>query len=93
MKVFEIMNKDITMTWSVESVRNACIFYDLYTAGDCEEYDRMLSYVGDHEFPTFDDIERVCKDIAEHSDERVVESAESVLWCILRRAVTLQPKD
>lgn len=93
MKVFEIMGKDITMTWSMESVRSACIFYDLYTAGDCEEYDHMLWYVGDHEFPTADDIEWVCKDIAEHSDEHIVDSPESVLWCILRRAITLQPKD
>ena len=92
MTVFEIMGVEITMTWSVESVRKACIFYDLYTKGDDEAYTRMLWYVGDHEFPTFADIEYVCKDIAEHSDKHSADSAESVLWCILRRAVTLQPK-
>lgn len=93
MKVFEIMNKDITITWSEESVRAACIFYELYTSGDCEDYAKMLTYVGEHEFPTFADIEWVCKDIAEHSDEHIVDSAESVLWCILRRGIILQPVD
>ncbi len=93
MKICEIMNKDITMTWSMESVRAACIFYDLYTSGDCEEYDRMLTYVGEHEFPTTKDIEWVCNDIYFHSNKSVVESVESVLWCILRRGITLQPKD
>lgn len=28
--------------WSASGVRSVCIHNDLYTRGDCEEYDQML---------------------------------------------------
>lgn len=55
-------------TISMYDVRKACISYDLYTAGDCEEYDRMLMYVREIERATTDELETIAKDIKEHSD-------------------------
>lgn len=49
-------------------VRSACIRYEWYTAGDCEEYDHMFDFIRNLNTVTTDDLEMVAKDIKEHSD-------------------------
>lgn len=55
-------------TISMYDVRKACITYDWYTCGDCEEYDKMLNYVNNIDVATLDEIETIATDIKEHSD-------------------------
>ena len=54
-------------TWASEKVRTMCIKHRYYTAGDCEEYSKMLSFVSNHK-PTTNNIYKVAADIYEHSD-------------------------
>ena len=54
--------------WSMDDVRRLCVREQYYTHGTCREYDRMLTYVAEHEYPTSDEIYSVAYDIAEHSD-------------------------
>ena len=49
-------------------VRKACIAYNWYTCGDCEEYDHMLTYVGNIERATTDELETIATDIKQHSN-------------------------
>lgn len=49
-------------------VRTACIRYDWYTAGDCEEYNTMFDFIRSLNTTTTDDLETVATDIKEHSD-------------------------
>lgn len=51
-------------------VRAACIRYNLYTAGDCEEYDTMFDFIRTLTTATTDDLETVATDIKEHSDTK-----------------------
>lgn len=37
------------MIWCMDDVRSMCIRYDYCTGMDCDEYERMLRYVRDHE--------------------------------------------
>lgn len=53
---------------SMYDVRQACITYNWYTCGDCEEYDKMLTYVNNIDVATLDEIETIATDIKEHSD-------------------------
>lgn len=54
-------------TWASEKVRSLCIKNRYYTAGDCEEYGKMLAFVSNHK-PTTNNIYKVAEDIYEHSD-------------------------
>lgn len=55
-------------TIDAEDVRQFCIHNNLYTAGDCEDYNKMLANVEAHSC-TLQHIIAIAKDIAEHSDE------------------------
>lgn len=73
-----------TPHWSVESVRSACISNDLYTRGDCEEYDAMLSRVSRCKNPSDIGIWMIAKDIAEHSKDQTV---TNVMYILANEAV------
>ena len=55
-------------TISSRDVRKACISYDWYTCGDCEEYEHILSYVDELARVTTDELETIATDIKQHSD-------------------------
>lgn len=53
---------------SREAIRNACIEKNWYTCGNCEEYEKILSYANKLEEVTTDDLETIATDIKYHSD-------------------------
>ena len=55
-----------------EAVKGFCIRNNLYTRGDCKDYDyaEMLETVSEIDDCTPQDIISIAKDIAEHSDEQ-----------------------
>ena len=53
---------------SMEKIIRMCIDNDFYTCGDCEEYDRMLTYANNVKRATTKEIEKIATDIKEHSD-------------------------
>lgn len=61
------MNYKETKTWSASDIREMCIANDLYTCGDCESYNRMLTFVRKNK-PTKKNILWVANDIFEHSN-------------------------
>lgn len=64
--------------WSLRSVREVCISYNLYTMGDCEEYGNMLNFVEDNEF-TLKNLYKVAEDICNHSPEQTIENVMFLL--------------
>ena len=56
-------------------VRNACIKYDFYTMGDCDEYSNLFDLIRNINNSTTKDLEIVATDIKEHSetDDRIVD--------------------
>jgi len=71
-------------SWSAGSVRAACIRHDLYTAGDTEDYDHMLSWV-ERLYPNTDNLYFIAEDIKKHSDEQTI---TNVMFILEREAVT-----
>lgn len=69
--------------WDANSVREACIRNDLYTAGDSEAYTAMLNMVERTE-PTTKAMYLVAKDIQEHSDDQTI---TNVMFILEREAV------
>lgn len=57
----------VEMTWNMNDVRSMCIRYDYCNRMDCDEYERLLHYVRDHEC-TVEEIEYVATWIADYSD-------------------------
>ncbi|MCI9505767.1 MAG: hypothetical protein HFF62_04145 [Oscillospiraceae bacterium] len=57
--------------WTPHSVRQTCITHDLYTGGDCEEYEKMLDRVRNCE-PTTENLYVIAKDIQEHSNGQTI---------------------
>ena len=53
-----------------EDVRNFCIHNNLYTAGDNEDYSKMLQSLGKLHNCTPQRVIAIAKDIAEHSDQQ-----------------------
>ena len=53
--------------WTASDIRSMCVRQNLYTMGDCEAYDKMLSFVRDTN-PTMENMVVVANDILEHSD-------------------------
>ena len=49
-------------------VRAVCVNQDWYTAGDCESYDNMFSFIRTLRNVSTGDLEKVATDIKEHSD-------------------------
>lgn len=59
--------------WTPHSVRQTCIENDLYTGGDCEEYERMLDSVNQlRDNPSPENLYVIAKDIQEHSKEQTI---------------------
>ena len=57
-----------TRTINSVKVRGVCIRCDWYTAGDCEAYDNMFSFIRKLHNVSTDDIKTIATDIKEHSD-------------------------
>lgn len=70
--------------WSKMAIRKACIKHGLYTAGDCDEYERMLD-LADGLTPDANNIWFVACDIVEHSEDQTV---ENVMFILANEAVT-----
>ncbi len=75
MKIPEIK---ITRKWSLGSVRDACIKNNLYTCGDCEEYDHMLNWV-ERLYPSTENMYFIANDIVEHSEDQTISNVMFVL--------------
>lgn len=69
--------------WSRERVRQACINNELYTCGDCEEYEHMLDCVNKL-YPNTENIYFIAKDIAEHSNDQAI---SNVMYILVNEAV------
>lgn len=59
--------KEIRKT-SRGAIRNACIERNWYTCGNCEEYEKILSYADKLKEVTTDELEKIATDIKNHSD-------------------------
>ena len=69
--------------WSSGSVRAACIRHRLYTHGDSEEYEQMLTFVDINE-PTTEILYTVAKDIYDHSENQTI---TNIMFILEREAV------
>lgn len=76
-------NITVNRTWTASRVRQTCINNDLYTAGDCEEYEQMLDRVRDSE-PTTESLYLTALDIQQHSHEQTV---TNIMFLLEREAV------
>ena len=56
---------------SPEKVRRMCIKNNLYTRGNCAEYERLLYVLCDNERVTLDEIETIARDIVAHSEYEI----------------------
>lgn len=63
------MSIKVERMWDAADVRKMCIKYSFYTRGDCEAYDKMLTFVRKNK-PTTNIIYKVAEDIYNHSDMR-----------------------
>lgn len=70
--------------WSVESVRQACINNDLYTCGDNEEYEHMLSWVK-RLYPNTENLYFIAKNIQQHSGDQTI---SNIMFILEKEAVT-----
>ena len=77
--------------WSSDTVREACIKFEWYTHGNCDDYSNMLGFVDSHK-PTDRNICKVVEDIFNHSDQ-FGRDIESVAYCFGKFAVDLIPKE
>lgn len=68
----------ITRKWSLKSVREACIKNNLYTCGDCEEYDHMLNWV-ERLYPSTENMYFIANDIVEHSEDQTISNVMFIL--------------
>lgn len=57
--------------WSGQTVRKVCVLNDLFTMGDCYEYDEMLEKVRGN-LPTYETIYEVAVDILKHSEKQTL---------------------
>lgn len=60
-----------------EEVRQVCIDYRYYTAGNCREYDNMFSMLNDLKDISDDVLENVAEDILAHS------RTDDTLWDVM----------
>ncbi len=70
--------------WDMESVRGACVKNNLYTCGDCEEYDHMLNLVKMFK-PTTKNLYVIAEDIWVHSDGQTI---SNIMFILENEAVT-----
>ncbi len=64
--------------WSADSVRKVCIENNLYTAGDNEDYEHMLDWVG-RLYPSTENIYFIADDIYRHSENQTISNIMFVL--------------
>ena len=72
-----------TKHWNIESVRRACIRNDLFTAGDCEEYDHMLNWVT-RLYPNTENIQYIAEIIDKYSEGQDV---PNIMYILANEAV------
>ena len=72
-----------TRRWSAMSVRETCIKHDLYTCGDNEDYEHMLSWV-ERLYPNTEYLYFIAEDIQKHSKDQTV---TNVMFLLERDAV------
>ena len=72
-----------TRRWSAMSVRETCIKHDLYTCGDNEDYEHMLSWV-ERLYPNTENLYFIAEDIQKHSKDQTV---TNVMFLLERDAV------
>lgn len=77
-------NITINRTWTAGTVQQACINNDLYTAGDNEDYEHMLSWVR-RLYPDTENLYFVAEDIVKHSKDQTV---TNVMFILEQEAVT-----
>ena len=78
------MNITRTPHWDMESVRDVCIKNDLYTCGDCEEYEEMLNRVANNPHPSDFGIYMIAQDIVTHSEYQTI---TNVMYLLANGAV------
>ena len=65
--------------WDSADIRNMCIRHELYTRGDCEEYNDMFDMVHDSE-PVTKSMYKVAKNIYDHSEHSDFGVADIMYW-------------
>ena len=76
-------NIAVNRRWSGMSVRQTCIKHDLYTCGDNEDYEHMLSWV-ERLYPNTENLYFIAEDIQKHSKDQTV---TNVMFLLERDAV------
>lgn len=67
------LNITVNRFWTPHSVPQTCITHDLYTGGNCEEYERMLDSVNQfRDNPAPENLYVIAKDIQEHSKGQTI---------------------
>lgn len=64
-------NITVNRFWTPYSVRKTCIEHDLYTAGDNEDYEHMLNWVGSL-YPNTENMYFIADDIQKHSKDQTI---------------------
>ena len=77
-------NITVNRQWTRYTVRQTCIKHDLYTCGDNEEYDHMLSWV-ERLCPNTENLYFIAEDIQKHSKDQTV---TNVMFLLEKDAVT-----
>lgn len=83
-KIEIITNIEVKRMWDSYSVRKACIGNNWYTAGDNEDYTKMLDLVDKLE-PTTENLYTIARDIKEHSDDQTI---SNVMFCLEKDAIS-----
>lgn len=65
------LNITVNRRWSTSRVREVCIENDLYTCGDNEEYEHMLSWVK-RLYPNVENLHFIAENICKHSKGQTV---------------------
>ena len=76
-------NITVNRQWTRYTVRQTCIKHDLYTCGDNEEYDHMLSWV-ERLCPNTENLYFIAENIQKHSKDQTV---TNVMFLLERDAV------
>ena len=77
-------NITINRTWTAGAIQRACINNDLYTVGDNEDYEHMLSQAR-RLYPNTENLYFIADDIVKHSEDQTV---TNVMFILEREAVT-----
>ena len=83
-KINDSTEVTVNRFWSISSVRDMCIKNNLYTCGDNDEYEHMLSLVR-RLYPNVENIYFVAENICKHSKEQTI---TNVMYMLENEAVT-----